>query len=242
MFHNSCGVGCRRIRHFNLKSSEQIRAPRGLTASPKRAQLESRIRELEALLEEMTRESDRSLSLVKVLFENSPTPVYLYDQATLRIFAANEAAVLHYGYTREEFLSLTLNDIALPEEVPTFLQRLDQSTSGAGNSGIWRHRKKGGKLSEIELTSHSLVLGERKAWLSLAMDVTERLSLEAQLRQSQKMESVGQLAGGIAHDFNNLLTVISGHTGILLAMQNLSPQITEPIRERFPRHRGAPPI
>ncbi len=178
--------------------------------------------------EEALRSSE---SHYRLLFENNPTPVYVYDQETLGFLAANEAAVLHYGYSREEFLSLTFRDIALPEDVPAFLQRLSRLVPGAGNSGIWRHLKKGGKLSEMELTSHPLVLGTRKAWLSLAMDVTERHSLEAQLRQSQKMESVGQLAGGIAHDFNNLLTVISGHTGILLAMENLSPQITEPVRE-----------
>jgi len=178
--------------------------------------------------EEALRNSE---SHYRLLFENNPTPVFVYDQATLGFLAANEAAVLHYGYSREEFLSLTLRDIALPEEVPAFLQKLSRLAAEAGNSGIWRHRKKDGKLSEMELTSHSLMLGERKAWLSLAMDVTERLSLEAQLRQSQKMESVGQLAGGIAHDFNNLLTVINGHSGILLAMEKLSPQIIEPLRE-----------
>jgi PAS domain S-box-containing protein len=204
-------------------------------------QLESHIKNLETLVQERTHELAHrqraedalrnSESHYRLLFENNPTPVYVYDQATLGFLAANEAAVLHYGYSREEFLSLTLNDIALPEEIPAFLQTLSRAASGAPNSGIWRHRKKGGKLSEMELTSHSLILGERKAWLSLAMDVTERLSLEAQLRQSQKMDSVGQLAGGIAHDFNNLLTVISGHSGILLAMKNLSPQIIEPVRE-----------
>lgn len=172
-----------------------------------------------------------SESHYRLLFENNPTPVYVYDETTLGFLAVNKAAVLHYGYSREEFSTLTLKDIALPEEVPAFMQKLFQLPSGAGNSGIWRHRKKDGKLSEMETTSHSLVLDGKKAWLSLAMDVTERLSLEAQLRQAQKMESVGQLAGGIAHDFNNLLTVINGHSGLLLAMDNLSPKIIESLRE-----------
>ncbi len=178
--------------------------------------------------EEALRNSE---SHYRLLFENNPTPVYVYDETTLGFLAVNKAAVLHYGYSREEFLSLTLKDIALLEEIPAFMQKLSLLPSGAGSSGIWRHRKKDGKLSEMEITSHSLILEGRKAWLSLAMDVTERLSLEAQLRQSQKMESVGQLAGGIAHDFNNLLTVINGHSGILLTMDNLSPQIMESLRE-----------
>ncbi len=137
--------------------------------------------------------------------------------------------MLHYGYSKDDFLRMTLRDIALPEDLPAFLEKLSRLAPGAGNSGVWRHRTKSGKFTEMEMTSH--LLAPHKVVFSLAIDVTERLNLEAQLRQSQKMESIGQLAGGIAHDFNNLLTVINGHASLLLAGEKLTPKGADSLKE-----------
>src|SRR5205814_468135 len=64
-----------------------------------------------------------------------------------------------------------------------------------------------------------------------AIEITDRLNLEAQLRQSQKMQSIGQLAAGIAHDFNNILTIIQGHTGLISATEKLSEPGDESIQQ-----------
>jgi len=157
--------------------------------------------------EEATRASEERYRL---LFDAIPLPVTVFDLDTLGYLAVNDAAVHAYGWSREEFLAMSLVDIRAPEEVPALHETLARIGRRNLNVGVWRHRKKDGTPFDVELVTHVIEFGGRPARVVVATDVTERRRTEEQLRQSQKMEATGLLAGGVAHDFNNLLGVVLG--------------------------------
>ena len=149
----------------------------------------------------------------RTIFDESPEPMWLFDDETLRFLDVNQAAVAVYGYSREEFLAMDITAIRPPEDVPRLLGHL---TSGGGARGEWKHWKKDGAVFDVEVATTKLVLDGRRVRLAIARDVSQKIAIEEQLRQAQKIETVGQLAGGIAHDFNNLLTAIVGHAEVLV--------------------------
>ncbi len=156
----------------------------------------------------------------RLLFENNPHPMWVYDEETLRFRAVNDAALGHYGYSREEFLGMSLRDIRPAEEVSALDEHLERrrgerDVKAFNTPRVWKHRKKDGTLIDVEISGSPIAFQGRRGWLVLVTDVTEKRSLEAQLLQSQKIESMGRLAGGVAHDFNNLLGVISGYGDLL---------------------------
>ncbi|PYQ43788.1 MAG: hybrid sensor histidine kinase/response regulator [Acidobacteria bacterium] len=152
----------------------------------------------------------------RLLFESNPHPMWVYDPDSLAFLAVNDAAVHLYGYTREEFLAMTIKDIRPAADVPRLLTRLAEDPArGRSSDGTWQHRLKDGALIDVEISSNAIVLRGRPARLVLATDVSEKRRLETQLRQAHKMEAIGRLAGGVAHDFNNLLGVITGYGELL---------------------------
>ncbi len=164
------------------------------------------------------------------LFEANPHPMWFFDPSTLAFLEVNEAAIQHYGYSREEFLSMTIKDIRPPEEVAMLLDDLAQDHGGVDNSGEWRHTKRDGSIIHVQIASHEIQYQGRPAKVVLAHDITERKRAEEnlevannQLRQAQKLESLGTLAGGIAHDFNNILGIIMGH-GTLIKRGKSDPE------------------
>lgn len=140
--------------------------------------------------------SDSEQADYRLLFEKSPCPMWVLDASTLAFVAVNEAAVRHYGYSREEFLKMTVKDIRTSEEI------------GTQAGGIWRHKKKDASIVAMETAYQDLSFGGRPCRLVFATDITERKNIEAQLFRTQRMESIGTLAGGIAHDLNNVLAPI----------------------------------
>ena len=161
-----------------------------------------------------------SEALYRRLFESNAHPMWVFDEETLAFLAVNAAAVLHYGWSHEEFLRLRLTDLRPPEDVPQLLATLAEARGQNaffkfGTVTPLRHRKRDGTLIDVEGVSSRIVFAGRPAWLSLVTDVTERKKLEARVLHAQKMDSIGRLAGGVAHDFNNILGVIVGSGDLL---------------------------
>jgi two-component system cell cycle sensor histidine kinase/response regulator CckA len=161
-------------------------------------------------------EVQRSAERYRMLFEASPMPMWVYDANTLAFLAVNDAAVRHYGYTRDAFLAMRITDIRPQEDVAAMIEDVKaRGGPGSPNAKVWRHVRKDGSLISVEITAGRITFEGRKGALVLAHDVTERLRLEQRLADAEKMEAIGRLAGGVAHDFNNLLTVIAGYAEIL---------------------------
>ena len=159
--------------------------------------------------------------MFRLLFTYNPLPTWVMDRESLKFLEVNEAAVRQYGYSRNEFKRMTVLDFRPEEERAKYLDQLKLIPHEGLYHGNWKHRKKDGKIIQVETISHELEYAGRRVRLVVAQDISERRHLELQLRQSQKMEAVGRLAGGVAHDFNNLLMVIKGHTELML--NTLSP-------------------
>ena len=143
------------------------------------------------------------------IFRANPYPMVVLDHETRRLLAVNDAAVEEYGWSREEILAMPINDFYPPEDLPALeAARLAGMTGDPCIVRGLRNRKKDGTIFDVEMHTRSLELDGRPVILTIMENVTVRRSVEAQLRQAQKMEAVGQLTGGISHDFNNVLMVI----------------------------------
>jgi PAS domain S-box-containing protein len=165
------------------------------------------------------RQAGEKLRLQTAALEAAADGVVITDRNGAIVWG-NPAFMALTGYSAEEVIGRNLRLLKSGLQDPSFYADLwNTITSGRSWHGELVNKRKDGSLytEEESITPVRDARGEASHFIAIKRDITGRKNLEAQLRQSQKMEAIGSLAGGIAHDFNNMLTVILGYSGLALA-------------------------
>jgi PAS domain S-box-containing protein len=167
-----------------------------------------------AQMEEALKKSEEKFSKA---FYSNPAAIVIGDRENDQILDINLTFERMTGYSRKEVIGHRSEDFSFWVELSD-RDKVNEALTRDGSLRDWefRFRKKTGEICTGMLSSELLEIEGRQSSISSIVDITEHLQLETQLRQAQKIESLGRLAGGVAHDFNNLLTVINGYSDIIL--------------------------
>ena len=136
----------------------------------------------------------------RLMFANNPQPMWIFDVETLAFLEVNQAAVNHYGYSEEEFLSMTIKDIRPAEDLPELLKHIDPTDIEFKELGEFRHVKKNGDVINVQITWHSVISNDRKARHVLVNDITDRKRAEALLREvNDRIRKISSQLPGVVY-------------------------------------------
>ncbi len=146
------------------------------------------------------RESEKKY---RTLFHVCPIPMWVFDPDTLKFLNVNNAALKHYGYSNEEFLSMTIKDIRPSFEHERLHSVIEKNkTTNSLFSGIFTHVKKDGTVIKVEIQSSKILFNSKEAKLIIAIDVTEKLKAEEALKLSE------QLFKALVQDGADLISIL----------------------------------
>ncbi|WP_346797462.1 EAL domain-containing protein [Halomonas sp. Bachu 37] len=152
------------------------------------------ITEIRQLLDERATQLRASEALHRELFEANPHPMWVFSLDTLAFLEVNAAAVRQYGYSRDDFMRMTIKDIRPAEDIPRLLAgvallskqtELSDQAESIDKEELWRHVTRDGRHLDVEIHSHIMNYEGQPAHLVLAHDITDRLRAEAALRDSE---------------------------------------------------------
>ncbi len=180
----------------------------------------------------MEMELRQSRDRFRRIFELNPAGIGISTLGEGRFLEVNESFLEIFGFTRGEVIGQTSLDLELwvvADQRKLFYDTLRQNGVVRNFQASFRN-KRGGQHT-VFLSAETVDLGLEPSILFIALDITDQMALEEQLRQTQKMEAIGQLASGVAHDFNNILTVIQGHTNLARMHEQVPRQVSDNLAE-----------
>jgi diguanylate cyclase (GGDEF)-like protein/PAS domain S-box-containing protein len=134
----------------------------------------------------------------RLLFENHPIPMFVYDLKTHAILRVNDAMIETYGYSQDEFQTLTLKDILPAQDAARLLKDVKRKQPNLLHSGEWRHQYKDGRVTDVDIISHTLEFDGREAVLAMAQEINARQAIEKKLfKRAQQLAMVADVSAAV---------------------------------------------
>ncbi len=185
---------------------------------------------LEHLVEERTKQLNKSEMMLRSLFEQANDAILIMDEKGVIIDVNNRASDI-YGFEKDALIGASFESLSSEKDREQWQKRLERLLEGQSLVFETKHLRKDGEEVNIEVSAKAIRLEDRTVIQAFCRDITEKKRLQQQLLQIQKMECVGELAGGVAHEFNNFLTVIVGYSDMLIQEGRLDERTLQLIRQ-----------
>ncbi|MGA3288023.1 MAG: PAS domain S-box protein [Bacteroidota bacterium] len=174
---------------------------------------------------------------LRIFFESIPLPTWVFDLESLQFIEVNNTALQHYGYTKEEFLAMSVMDIRPVEDIPNFQTALEAIRIKESNTTHGRHRRKDGSIIEVQLSWHDFEHNNRHAVLMVAQDITESKRSQEELQQAKEAVEIAnrvksEFLANMSHEIRTPMNGIIGTIDLLCRTMQTPEQreYTETIR------------